>query len=200
MKRERMDELDRLLAKGHMSRPEKERLFEDVLARATPRPRSAWDRLLASRLRFALPAVALLLLAPLLLLRRSSDEFHEKGAAAAAPIIELGCADGCRAGAVLLFRTARVTTPSRLSAFAEDGAGQRIWYFPTETGEQPTVDAHEAPAALARGVRLGPEHHPGSYRVTVLLTPASEPVPSRDQLLARRSKPGVLVQPLEIVP
>jgi hypothetical protein len=42
---------------------------------------------------------------------------------------------------------------------------ERIWYFPVRTGAQPRIEPGVETQVLGQGVRLGPPHVPGRYRV-----------------------------------
>ncbi len=192
MKRADQDQLDRLLARGRLSQPEKERLWGDIARAAKPswRARFGW----IGALRWAVPALAMLLLIPIIFLRRGTDEFHEKGQAAMAARIEVGCADVCRSGGVLQFRTGDVKAAAVLAAWAEDDAGHRIWYFPTDGGELPAVAPHAEMQTLARGARIGAEHAAGRYRITVSLLRPGEY--TREKILANMVSRTTL--PLEI--
>jgi hypothetical protein len=179
------DELDRLLARGRLSRPEKERMLDAVTRANVPKRRRWWPFVLAP----AIPAIA-----ALLLMVHRHDEFHAKGSPSVT--LEAGCVDGCRAGSTLMFRTAYVTQPSVLAAWSEDSHGMRVWYFPTEAGEMPTVEPHGAIETLARGVRIGNEHAQSHYTLHMMLVPPK--TYTRDELaFSQRVRTD---QPLEIVP
>lgn len=188
MNRQRQDELDRLLARGRLSRPEKERMFADVAHAIAPRRRFSWR--VAGIL---VPAFAVIALVPLGLVRSRHDGFRGKGLASG-PTIEAGCAGGCRQGSTLVFRTAHVTQPSLLAAWAEDEHGARIWYFPTDAGELPSVPPHDAVEVIGRGARIGAEH--GAARYTLHARLVSPGPHTRDELL--RDEASATQLPLEI--
>jgi len=77
----------------------------------------------------------------------------------------------CPRGATLLFAARTGAPAGYLAAWAEPATGgQRIWYFSADE-ETPRVDAAIAGTRpLSRGVRIGPEHAPGRYRVHVVLS------------------------------
>ena len=88
-----------------------------------------------------------------------------------------------------------------LAAFAERAtSNDRIWYFPSSNDATlPSIAAKSEPQVLARGARIGPEHTPGPYVVTMILT--KRPLP-REQL-ADGSSPDVLrrwTAPIEVTP
>jgi hypothetical protein len=189
MKREERDRLDRLLARGRMSRPEKERMFDEV-TRAAERPAS---RRWLTALRFAIPALAVLVLVPFLMLRHHDAGFAAKGEASHARI-EAACAGGCRPGAKLVFRTSDVATASVLAAWSEVG-GERVWYFPSASGELPKIAPHQSPELVSRAVQVG-EHDPPHATLTMMLLPDGSY--TREQIL-KLDAPRVQ-QPLEIAP
>jgi hypothetical protein len=88
-----------------------------------------------------------------------------------------------------------------LGAYAErlgDSSHERIWYFPTATSEAPRVSPGEGTVILTEGVRVGPEHRPGDYRVTVWL---SEQPLMREQVGATLNREStVATLSLKIVP
>jgi hypothetical protein len=114
-----------------------------------------------------------------------------RGATVLEPVLEMVCRDrGCPSGSTVMFRASGVTRAGFLSAWATpEYGGQRIWYFPTDSGESPPVEAREGPQLLNRGVRLGAEQPPGRYRVHLVLslrplTRAELSSPPKDALLA----------------
>ncbi len=114
------------------------------------------------------------------------QEFRAKGEGGTLPFFSITCLDGdgqldCRTGAKLVFSIRPVSVQRFFSAFArrkEDGLV--IWYFPEKTiGTALPVAPAVNREPLARGVLLGPEHRPGSYRITGLL---SDSPLSREQI------------------
>ena len=85
-----------------------------------------------------------------------------------------------------------------LLALAERVAGPpvRIWYFPASDGSAPRVEARASTTVLPQGVRLGPPHAVGEYRVMAWLS--AQPV---DEARALKQFNEVRVTPvaLEIV-
>lgn len=168
------DEIDRLLARGRSSGPERERILERALTASAPRRRGFRRWLL-----FALPATAIAAL--FVLWPRSA--FTPKGEPAA-PFLDVSCdADhtACRLGSTLLFHVGGVAAPAALIAWAEPAnGGERIWYFPSGDGAAVSVPASPAIQTLGRGVRIGPEHMPGKYVVHLVL--ARRPLSRADAL------------------
>ena len=167
-------ELDRLLGRGRMSRPEKEAILDEALPRRAARRWSffAWR---------VLTPVAALGLVALVVVRFGDRGWRAKGGGGDAPIVDASCGGPCTRGSTLMFRVAHLREPAWLAAFAIAPSGERIWYFPTDTGELPALAAHEAPELLPRGIRLGAEHAPGRYRIETLLLRQKLP---RDAIVA----------------
>jgi hypothetical protein len=156
-------ELDRLLGRGRMSRPEKEAILEEALP---PRARRGFA-FFATRV---LAPVAALGLVALVVVRLGGDGgWRAKGGGADAPVVDVGCGGACTHGGTLMFRVGHLREPAWLAAYAIAPSGERIWYFPTDAGELPELPAREASAVVPRGVRIGAEHAPGRYRVETLL-------------------------------
>jgi len=173
---QRQRELDRLLGQGALSGPEKDRILETVLERCVPERPSARFGLLGRRLSW-IAAVALIVLAApgLWYALRQDSGFRPKGSPVAGPLLEVGCEGACARGGVLFFRVEHSKEAAHLAAFATSAGGERIWYFPAADGSLPELPATDAPVVLPQGVRLGPEHAPGSYELhlLVLRRPAS---------------------------
>src|SRR2546423_11030605 len=182
------DVVDRLLARGRLGGPERERILERVLADAAPaRSGAAMWRWVGLAL---LPAAAaLILVTP----RLAGPVFRAKGRPLSALTIELHCVAGsltaCPAGSTLLFAAAHAPVGARLAAYADpQGAGERIWYFSADT-EMPVISSStETTAVASRGIRVGPEHLPGAYRVRVLILSA----PAARQEIASAHPPGLI--------
>jgi hypothetical protein len=158
------DELDLLLARGRLSSPQRDRMFEQIVA-GMPAPRRNWRRLAPMMMAAAGFAIIVGLFA-------GRDGFRARGTGGA--VLEIGCrsaaGERCPSGEVLLFRVSGVDRPAWLAAYAEpSGGGERVWYFPTAAGASPAIDAGAAPRVLPEGARLGPEQPPGRYRVKLLL-------------------------------
>jgi hypothetical protein len=78
--------------------------------------------------------------------------------------------------------------------------GARLWYFPDERGQLPTVDGAAGPHLLRRGIQLGPEHHPGAHHLRWWLL--REPLP-RDAIGQPASERHVVARgevPLRVTP
>jgi hypothetical protein len=159
----RRRELDRLLGRGRLSRPQKEAILDEALPRSSRR----WSRV---GWRLFAPVAAVGLVA-LIGLRRGGERWRAKGggADADAPMVSASCGGACARGGTLMFRVGHLRESAWLAVFAIAPSGERIWYFPTEAGELPELRAHEEPELVPRGVRLGAEHAPGRYRVETLL-------------------------------
>lgn len=192
-------ELDRLLARGHLSGGQYDRIERRVLARVAPKPaRWLWPALL--------PAAALASVLGIWVVSgrdgdatrgpenpaapgaRVSDGFTPKGAAPAAGLLSIGCnattPGSCRLGDTLMFSVHAGAPPGYLVAYAEragDGAGARIWYFPSASGAAPRVQAQSVTTVLPEGIRLGPPHAAGRYRVWAFI---SETPPDRAKLVS----------------
>jgi hypothetical protein len=180
-------ELDQLLAGGRLSGGQYDEISRRVLARVAPARARRWWPLWGG---IAVSASALgawlllsrgsLPLAPGELERvREGAGFVAKGAAESNPIgFDLGCdnaARTCRVGDTLLLSLASAASAGYVGAYAERSdapPGERIWYFPDAAGAAPRVEAASGRVVLSRGVRLGPPHAPGRYRVTLWLSAA----------------------------
>jgi hypothetical protein len=191
-------ELDQLLARGRLSGSQYDEIERRVLAHVAPRsrPRPRIAMLLAA-------AVACALVIGLVLAGRTPNEpsskdsrvavrddgFTARGnpaangsARRAGVVLDVGCAGRpahvCRIGDTLMFSVNNNQTDGFLLAFAErvGGAPGRIWYFPAAGGSAPSVEASASTTVLSQGVRLGPPHAVGQYRVMAWLSakPADE--------------------------
>lgn len=185
MERRRAGRAHTLLSEGNLSGRQREEVLERVLG-GLPVERRRWSRALAW-----VGASTALAAAAFLLLVRPQPELRSKGAAA--PIVRVDCEPGglhaCRSGGTLMFAVQGARADARLAAWAEPaGGGERIWYFSGD-GESPAVGDQTSDGILRRGIRLGPEHRPGIYQVTVLVTAA--PL-ARPQLLDLARSGGAL--------
>jgi hypothetical protein len=105
------------------------------------------------------------------------SEFREKGGSGRPlGVVTVGCGSearhSCKLGESLLFSVTGATVPVHLLAYAErvdDPAAGRIWYFPRADRAAPRVDAKGGTRVLEDGIRLGPPHVRGQYRVKVWL-------------------------------
>jgi hypothetical protein len=165
-------ELDLLLSRGRLKGPAAERVRERVLDAAAPGRRPLWRPL-----RVALPtAVTFAAVAVGLIVPRLEHGQRSKGGPGSGVVAELACAGGrvdhCPPGARLTIALSGVGDRGlQVGAFAEpEGGGERIWYFSAEDGAAALPD-NPGPTALAsRSIVVGPEHHPGRYRVHVVLS------------------------------
>ncbi len=141
--------MDRLLARGRLSQPEKERMLAAALpAAGASRPRRRWLWLGA-----AAPALAAAGL--VLMVWPRGDGFRAKGTGGG-PAVTASCAGGCAVGRTLVYRVEGARELLYLAAYSVDGAGTRTWHFPSGSGELPRVTpAAGAPVLLPRGIRLG---------------------------------------------
>lgn len=175
---QKIDEnVDQILAKGHLSGPQYDQILQKVLERsAAPRPeKKTWP------LWALLPGGALATgLGALLMLSRPVDkanQFSPKGHPLPALAVGIGCVSTggprCRPGDTLMFTINGAVPAGYLGAYAQPWSGvggQRIWYFPTDTGAFPDFPPGVETHVLSQGVRIGPEHPPGKYRVTIWIS------------------------------
>jgi hypothetical protein len=160
---------DTLLSQGNLSGQQREEVLARVLdgvSAAEPAPRGRRALWAGASLAVA-AALVLLVVRPAL-----RSDLRDKGGAG--PILRVACEPGgmeaCRLGSTLLFAVEGAPASAHLAAYAEPlGGGERVWYFSAE-GESPPVTDRTPDAVLRRGIRLGAEHRPGPYRLTVLLT------------------------------
>jgi len=202
-------ELDQLLAHGRLSGRQYDEIERRVIQQmAAKRGRWAWT--------LPLPAAALavgVLLAVRAVSERSGDGLPvathpgftargsspSSGTSRAPALLDLGCAARpahvCRIGDTLMFSVNGDPSTGYLLAFAEPVAnpGERIWYFPAGHGLSPSVEVRAATTVLPLGVRLGPPHVVGEYRVTAWLSP--EPV---DEARAQAQGKQIHVAPLAL--
>lgn len=178
----RPDPTDRLLARGALSAPERERILANVYRSAALRPR----RYLLALLSLA-PVGALLLFVHITGHQRS--EFYAKGAGTT-PVVDVECMPGslaaCPVGATLIFHSTGTSRGSLfLHAYAEsvDRKTPRVWYWPG-TAKGPVTLTGGASEPLRYAIRLGSEHIPGSYLIHLLW--ADLPL-TRDQILGDTS-------------
>ncbi len=176
----RRDSIDRMLARGALSAPQRERIFAKAYRGATFRP--------ARYLLTAVPvaAAALALIVTLRPMAPGSVTFSAKGAGST-PIVDVECYPGtlaaCPIGATLIFRpTGASKRAVFLHAYAEPAlnGGERVWYWPAR--EAAPIRLEESSSEpLAQAVRIGSEHAPGLYQVHLVW--ADAPL-TREQVLA----------------
>lgn len=166
-------ELNQLLARGRLSGSEYDRIEESVLARVRPeRKRRSWL--------FLAPAAAAASLLGVWLFGQSARDpgtFTPKGGDSARVALDVGCEGPephvCRLGQTLMFTVGAGDRRGYLAAYAERvGAppSERIWYFPVPSGTQPRIEPISKTRVLGEGIRLGPPHVPGRYRVHVWIS------------------------------
>jgi hypothetical protein len=206
-------ELDQLLARGRLSGRQYDEIERRVLEQVAPRSKR-WPIVAL------LPAAALAAVFAVLVLpsrapsQRSTeasplsvrDGFTARGSSAssgglerAAALVDVGCAGRpahvCRLGDTLMFSVNGNQAAGYLLAVAErvDGPPARIWYFPTTDGTAPRVEPRATTTVLSQGVRLGPPHALGKYKVTAWLSPeAAGEAHALEQYEGRRPTPIVL--------
>ncbi len=178
------EELDRLLARGRMGAPGRERVLGKVLEAAAPRRSrlASWAGVLAFVSAGAVAATFLLVHGRV----QPDGSFTSKGGTAgASPRVEASCIDGdparCAIGSTLVFRAENCEAGGYLAAYAEragssgdtpkpPGSTDRIWYFPSKNDPTlPSIAPRAELQVLARGARIGSEHAPGPYVVTTIL-------------------------------
>jgi hypothetical protein len=189
-----------LLSHGNLSGAEREQLLDRVLAAVRERP-PLWRRATV----WAGTATALAGAAAFLIFARpASVERALRAKGEAAPIVRADCEPGgleaCRLGGTLMFAVEGTRPDARLAAWAEPvGGGERIWYFSGD-GESPSVGDQTADSILRRGIRLGPEHHAGAYRLTVMVTAAPLPRAALLELVGGGGALAVRSWSLSVVP
>ena len=166
--------LDQLLAGGHLGGPEHERILREVLARTVP-SRSPWRRPWFRRTVASGAVLAAALGAWILIPRLQTTGFHSKGAGDRVDVgLGVACASSgrevCRPDDTLMFKVNAAVVSGYLGAYAQrvdDPAHARIWYFPSPARSAPRVAPGDGTRVLPEGIRIGPEHRPGRYQVTV---------------------------------
>lgn len=199
MTRKPEHELDRLLSRGKLSGPDRDRVLSHVLEETARegrdvRPR---DRLLA--LAASAAAVLVIVSVGIWFAGRSAGNldsaFRAKGNDTG-PVIELGCRHGtevrettCSPGDTLLFRVDGLERMAYLAAYADGPDGKRVWYFPADDGSMPALEQSPKPRLVDRAVVIGDEHTLGRNLVTVLLfsTPLRRDAISSTPPLQKRS-------------
>jgi hypothetical protein len=172
----RRDQIDEILAGGHLPARTYDDIFERVLDATSDRRRQrkrSWTVVPTAAFAMAV-ALWLVFIGP------TVDRFTAKGPdrAPTATGIDIACVSSagprCRTNDTLTFIVSPSASAGYLGAYAQradDPGGERLWYFPDATGRAPLVVPAAATTVLPDGVRLGPEHRPGRYRVTVWLSP-----------------------------
>ena len=163
--------VDELLAGGTLGGPAYDEILERVIARSQVAPRPFWKRLIGW---FVLPGAVLVPVAAWLLFVHPREAPPTPKGSAGAAAVQIGCGPAggqiCHPGDTLMFSVNAALASGHLAAYAErvgDPARERIWYFPTATGRSPMVPPGSGTVVLPEGIRIGSEHPPGEYRVTV---------------------------------
>jgi hypothetical protein len=178
------DDLDRLLARGRLSGPQRDRVLEKVLAK-TSRPRGL-------RLKHVALAAPLAAVAAVLILvgvrQREHADFSVKGGGGS--VVEASCSNGplsaCPVGSTLVFRFDGLSAPAYVQAYATPSSpseGERVWYFPTSSVPAPQLAAEASSELLQKAVVIGAEHSARDYRITIVLS--AQPL-TRDELLRQQ--------------
>lgn len=183
-------DLEQLLAHGHLSGRDYDRIESRVMQSVLPRaPVSRLYWVLAA----ALPAVMALGGFAFYASVPAKEPTHAGGFTAKgansslAGAVELRCSTerACRVGDTLLFLVDTDVVHGFLNASAQRIAPpspERIRFFPTENGESPRLEAAGGTTVVGKGVRLGKSLGPGVYRVDVRWTDAA---PSTDPSAGR---------------
>jgi hypothetical protein len=171
--------LNHLLARGNLGGPKHDEILREVLRRtdaATAKPVRGWMRRAILTGAALASAVALWLIVA----RPPHSRFSAKGSAregAVTTAMDIGCGDAgrkiCHVGDNLLFAVNTAVAYGYLGAYAERAADpkpRRLWYFPTAKGDTPVIPRGDGTMMLPQGIQIGPEHQPGSYRVTVWIS------------------------------
>lgn len=180
------EDLERLLARGHLSGRAYDEIEARVMQAVAPRPRvTRFQWVLAAALPVAAAVGGLALY-----LNRPGDSaesggFTAKGSESAlAGAVELRCSTErtCRVGDTLLFLVDSDVAHGYLNVTAQrisPPSPERVRFFPTVDGESPRVEAARGTIVVERGVRLGSSLGPGLYRVDIRWTDgAPSPDPS----------------------
>lgn len=176
------DELDELLSGGYLSGPQYDRIFGQVLRHAAPASRNRNWRAIV----WALVPATTVLGGWLLFARMPTQHFTARGGGTAlAGQVMIGCGrpghDVCRLGDTLMFEVNAAVLSGFLGAYADPATAgaQRIWYFPNDDGRAPFVERGSGMTVLREGIRIGPEHGPGLYRISLSI---SDHLPTREGL------------------
>ena len=173
--------LSRLLAgRNRLSRVEKEQILDSVLAQTAPRRRSRWW---FAAMPAAAAAVAILLVIAPWHGREQGGDFTARGGGHVLGAFKPTCARGCTAGDKILFDLSGTQGYRYFAAFSQRADGSVLWYFPASDDEKSLDITHQLRSAvLDRGIVIGSEHPPGTYRVFGVFS--DEPL-SRQQLRDR---------------
>jgi hypothetical protein len=144
---------------------ERERVFEQVIARVEP-PRASVVRLVRPALMALLPAAAALFL---WLRPDAPGELTARGGGPTAPHVQVLCTrDGkqpaqCAAGDVLAFEIAAPAAQPHLALLGRRADGTVIWFAPAPDARAARLSSERQ--VLSQGARLAPEDVAGKLRV-----------------------------------
>jgi hypothetical protein len=181
------DEIDQLLARGRLSGPQRERIFDRLYESVRPAGMGVRSRLLFIATPLAVAA------AIVLVLRSSSvtaPSFTAKGHRASR--VEVVCSGGplsaCPRGSHLFFRFDAGASPAFVQAYAEpiNPNRERVWYFPTAATPAPRIESAADGGVLEKAIVLGPEHANGRYQVRIMLS--ATPMSREDVLLQSKNQ------------
>lgn len=195
------DRFDSLLTGGYLSGEDYDAIGARVLDQVAPAPRRTLGGRWVTGAGLSLSAAAALVF----VLSRPGG-FTTKGDSVAEHAeVDVTCSDPvdtrCRPGDTLHFV---VRTPSvrYLSAHAQrigTPAQSRIWYFPSPDGQFLQVGGGALTREVAsEGIRIGPEHTPGRYRIEVWLS--ARPITREALTRAGREAFAHSVHEIEIAP
>lgn len=184
------EDLERLLAHGHLSGRAYDEIEARVMQSALPRApvyRVRWTLAAALPVAAAFAALALYLRGPSEGAGSAGGFTVKGGDPALAGAVELRCSKErtCRPGDTLLFLVDTDVVHGYLNASAqriEPSVTERVRFFPTESGESPRVEPAGGTIVVGKGVRLGKGFGPGLYRVDIRWT---DDVPSLDPSAGR---------------
>lgn len=165
--------IDRLLAQGDLGGPHYDDIADRVLRSTAERlRRRRWALLLAPGL-----AAAMIVGTWRMVVHTDGGRLTPKGSPmSTSTAIGVECARGgrvCRPGDTVTFSVNSAVVSGYLEAYADRQGtpiADRIWYFPTDGGGTPFVAPGQGTIVAPEGVRIGPEHTAGRYRVTVWIT------------------------------
>lgn len=189
-RKEEEDALDAVLTDGRLSGREKDELFARVTAsRRMARP--------ARRYLWAAFALAPALGAVLLFVLPRDEAFRARGGAPVA-IIDYACLPGpsCTAGGRLVFTVTALGEDALLSAYADGPSGERVWFFPTASGEAPHVRAALDRQVVSQGAVLA-DMRAGRWQLHAVLSRAQL---ARDDVVAGTDALSALHATLVVAP
>lgn len=110
-------------------------------------------------------------------LDRSGDDIPAQGT-----FITAHCSEPCRLGSYVKLIAGRTEKPVWLVVYAEDEAKNRVWYFPTPSGQMPMLEARRDVFVLSEALKLSDEHK--SEREWTLRLLLVDQKTTRDELAA----------------